>query len=96
MYKILLESPSGHIITVTEVTTILTNVNSKSPFQAKFNTWSILNLGQVALIQIITNKTPTTLIVSQNIPGRIGPLGPPRNKVEKTDAAAIAAANSPR
>ena len=75
---------------------MFTKVNSNNPFQAKFSTWSILNLGQDARIQIIKNKTAITLIVSQNKPGKTGPLGPPKNNVEKTVAAAIAAANSPR
>ena len=38
IYINLLSDPSGQIITIIEVTTILINVNSNKPFHARFNT----------------------------------------------------------
>jgi hypothetical protein len=45
---------------------------------------------------MIINRTPTTLSVNQIIEGKKGPFGPPKNNVVKTDAVAMAAANSPK
>ena len=45
---------------------------------------------------MIINNTATTLNVNQIIEGKNGPFGPPKNNVVKTDAVAIAAANSPK